>query len=404
MNARLFALLSILITKVFLLNPVIAEDKLTPEQMEKFRARHGALGFEPEADSAPGGEWRGEVVISSDPAESTVSTKALAVTTVAEFKSLIGTADAEFAEGVEEFITDYPDLSGIELSQSVFENPPGLLKRGLTAYLLGNSAKMKGAGSILDSVFAPFALETASSAEPLVIKPEEPMIIKGESPVALNLARLTLEPGAELVVETMTEISVQMLVIRGDATINVSGSSGAPGKVGIQGGDGGDGGAGGKAAPGGNAGLPGTGGNGGDGVRGSAGGSGQDGMVLIIRANQITGDGVLTLKATGGKGGTGGEGGKGGKGGSPGGKGGRGGVGGQGGNGGNGGTVLLKYDNLSGVVIAIEKEGGSVGNGGAGGKAGGSGGGGDRGPGASGSPGESRGEPGSVWVVKRSSD
>jgi hypothetical protein len=153
--------------------------------------------------------------------------------------------------------------------------------------------------------------------EHLTVKTGKPLTIRGDHPVVIHTAKATMEPHAEIRIETPTHLSTQVFESdeKNPARIEITGEDGEPGKPGTNGPSASPGGAGKSGKPGGAAPLP-----------------------VDIDLGTIRGPVSVIVQ-----GGGGGNGGPGGKGGAP---NGTGGTGGPGGNGGPSTIASLTYDNF----------------------------------------------------------
>lgn len=434
---------------------------LTDEQRRDFEEEHARLGFGAGEDSDARqtreiGDSPGPIVFSSSPEESHVPPKLIPVGSIAQLNTLMGVADEAYAAGdlsdrsivypesemdgeMASILESAKDVCGLKAALS--DDQHRKLVRIASAYLLGNSEKVRSYEPIINTLYFPGHVAAFSSPSTLIVRKGSPLVIKGRDPVIMNFGAITVEEGAEILIESQTTLRAQ--VIRQESqrgvvkpasmqchTIQIMGK---PGTTGSNGSPGSGGGAGAAGIEGASVGTksgfvctlqPTDGGPGAAGSAGSAGGQGGPGLDapgVVLSFDRV--EGTITIcmgGGNGGKGGNGGQGGPGGDGGPPGqgaagcgraatgpaGPGGQGGHGGQGGDGGNGPIVQVSYRSIASdggfrkqEVIGQPGEGGDGGDPGPEGS--GTGGGGNLGCGARGLQGVKAGAPGVLMLVEK---
>ena len=367
---------------------------LSKEQQTDFDSYNEKLGFSKEVVSQfPSSSKAGAVVLSADPAKSSVPPKVITVNNLDELKELIGMPETDTHSFMDHsFIRELLEKKNDgDLTKDDRHN----VKLGATSYILGNSSGLKGTAmtTIYKAMF-PMTL-AAFTAENFTVTPENPLVL-GDGTVN-NFGTVTVEEGGQIESGTAT-LRCQNLIQQGPVnpgtyTIKVelpsisptqaqSGDAGnSPTEKGPKGQNGVSCGSHCKTKP--------T--DGGQGPGGQPGGNGHEGLNgahgPILTCNIANAEGNISIYAgsqKGQDGGNGGNGGNGGPGGDPGdcpsqcngscasqgpsGNGGDGGNGGNGGDGGNGAQVYFSYSGSPSIFpTAPQSEGGNGGSFGTGG-------------------------------------
>ncbi|SFU19129.1 hypothetical protein SAMN04489724_0105 [Algoriphagus locisalis] len=347
---------------------------LSKEQLQNFHAFNQRLGFEPAAQSVfPQEVKNGRLILSKDPAKSSVPPKIITIKSLDELKALINAPDT----GSDDHIDYLPSLNlAVSKNKSELSKDDRLqLKKIALSYVIGNPDKVGSANiELINKLSFPLTL-AAFTAENYTVKSGEILTLKDG--VAPNFGTLTVEQGGQIESDGTAYLSCQKLIQQGQVTSGTytircelpaiepqKAESGTPGTTPTAPGEKGQNGVkcgshcktsptnGGKGTGGGN------GGHGHEGLHGS------HGPILYCQIANIEGNIAIYAGAQEGqKGGDGGPAGNGGPGGPPGdspsgcptaqtgpqGNGGTGGDGNRGGDGGDGAQVYFTYSGSGSV-------------------------------------------------------
>jgi len=365
------------------------------------------LGGFADAMHGPLAEAQRSIVLSNDPARSSVEPHFIVIPDIDTLKRIGGIPDARFQSAGWEDSLPKP-LAATPGMLAAAQPHSKDICAALYAYVYGDSSKVTDYRDSLNRLRFPMKV-AVFAAENVVVTRENPLIIEDaeghDNPVSLVFGKVTIMPGGQIIWKTTGKLFCDsMEVVAGesgqlgeDPTPNLSsvggnGGNGGNGSDGGKGNDGNDGQAGkdnkNSCAQGATNGTDGT--DGTDGSPGQDGAKGADGGPVNQDIGSMGGHYVLSSQGgnggNGGKGGNGGDGGKGGKGGAStshcgagkggdGGNGGNGAMGGNGGNGGNGMSVYITYSGGNPTFTNVSRggdggTGGTAGNGGAGGASG----------------------------------
>lgn len=395
-------------------------EELSPKAQSYYAAVNIRLGLAPdECTHGPIETYRnGEtIVFSSDPLESDVPPKIMAIASIAQMNKMVGIPD----HIPDDHLYAPPPLgaalrsklenanSSNEFWGALTDEDTENIKDAALVYVLGNSRRVAEYEPLINALMFPTKIACFCSTEDLIIK--TPVVVKGNAPVCWCYNNIIIEPGGSLRAEVDMKIDCNNFKTAasgleatdtGDYLIDVSVPDySGPATEGVDAGKGKEGDPGPDAVEAQDMRTKGCpwvcvteaqngkqGGKGGDGTVGSPGGRGANqGTFTLTVKEAITGKLIVSAGGgngqDGGKGGNGGPGGPGGPGGAAGaqgkcmrkalqgtqGPGGQGAKGGKAGDGGDGNIVTVFYNILQGGVTPIYK-GGKKGNPGRGGDVG----------------------------------
>lgn len=369
---------------------------LSNEQQNNFDSYNKRLGFSKgELSDFSSATKSPAIVLSADPAKSSVPPKMIKVNDINELKALIDMPHIEIDNHIN--LTSIPNVSDVKQRVDLTRDERHAIKLAATQYIVSNPTKLASVNvNAINNAMFPLTL-AAFSAENITVTKENPL--KLTDGTINNFGTVTVEEGGQIESDGTATLVCQNLIQKGQVsagtyTIRVelpaitppkadNGENGNPtSEKGEKGSNGTSCGKHCKSKPG----------NGGQGPGGESGGNGHNGLhgahgpILTCNINNAEGNIAIYVGAQAGQaGGNGGNGGDGGDGGDPGdcpsacsgscaskglqGNGGDGGDGGDGGNGGNGSQVYFTYGGSGSITPTLgESLGGKHGTKGTGGK------------------------------------
>lgn len=193
---------------------------LTDEQKQKFHAQLAAFGI-PAKDIPQTITADGKARMHQDPELATVKTFTVAVKDLAHLKKLCGVPDSVFKQEGSDAHIPYPpklqpDRAKLlttgrkEVTEAALTaDDHKAMRSALTAYMLGNSAKVPPEHvHICDTTQFPAKLSVVATND---------LIVSGPYPVtqALVCGTITIEPGGYLEVEGDVSIQAQLITVEG---------------------------------------------------------------------------------------------------------------------------------------------------------------------------------------------
>jgi hypothetical protein len=202
------------------------------EEVARFHAVQARLGLTSTHLSHPGvlqtRDFGGRLVISTDAAESHIPTIRVPYATIAELKRLGGIPDEFYTQqGRSDSAIYYPPappaprIASLIATQNVCDlrfhmtdEELATLKYAATAYMMGNSAKVKAFESMLDLQYGDSSLEVVT-AQDLVVNANQNVEIRSpdDRAIVLNFGSVTVERGGQFRVTCQTQFNTQVMTV-----------------------------------------------------------------------------------------------------------------------------------------------------------------------------------------------
>ncbi|OZG72735.1 hypothetical protein BTA51_14525 [Hahella sp. CCB-MM4] len=162
----------------------------------------------------------GPVHMSSDPLASHIPPKIIPVASIADMNKLVGipdTNDDSHVEYPEPARQEHLNLlksanSTDEFHRSVTPEMHENIRKAATAYVLGNSSKVKDYEPLINARMFPGKV-AAFVADDIVITADNPLIIKPGDPQVHNYGTITVKPGGYIQVSENATINCQQFIM-----------------------------------------------------------------------------------------------------------------------------------------------------------------------------------------------
>lgn len=207
----------------------MAYASLTADEQKHFLGRIAAYGLSPDdlagKTVVTGKDKQGPLVISAAADASDVPVIRREINNVAEMKALGGIPDEHYTrDGIADHHVDYPPAINHDPHQALAAakgdtcallehlgpERSGHVGSALRAYLLGNSSKVQEYEPLINAMHFPLTGAVAAG-DSITVTPGNPLVITGPGPVSLNYAVMTVEPGAQIIVETELTLNIGQL-------------------------------------------------------------------------------------------------------------------------------------------------------------------------------------------------
>ena len=191
---------------------------LSQNQQDSFAATNARLGLGADEFTVSALPESGNIVFSSDPAESSVAPKFIPTASIAHLKELIGAP-----AGVDDSNISYPaalkstGIHGLltstadqkDLVQKLSAEDMSTLHQAASAYLMGNAEKVEDYVPTINAAMFPGRV-ALFAGQSLNVPDGQTLVISGKDPVALNYQTITVGVNAQIRVETNAQITCQI--------------------------------------------------------------------------------------------------------------------------------------------------------------------------------------------------
>ncbi len=165
----------------------------------------------------------GPTHLSGDPKESKLTPTLIPVRSIAEIKKLGGIPDESYTSGklsdrAIHYPAEFPQsrhhlvrsaANVCDLQDQLSPEEHAAINSAAAAYVQGNSQKVKSYEPILNALFFP-AHVAAFVGDSITVTAGNPLIIGGSVPVVLNYAKVTVDPGGQIICNVQTTWNVQV--------------------------------------------------------------------------------------------------------------------------------------------------------------------------------------------------
>jgi len=196
--------------------------KLSEEEEAAFARINEKLGLGPDeltfTQADLDAKGKGPIILSSDPLESTIPPKAVAVASIADFRNKVYFDDPDDAH------VDYPGApapkllslvksakSRRELKEEFTQDDIINLRKAATAYLLGKPEKVKDYEALINAFYFPGKIAVFTAGD-ITITKDNPLIINSGDPPVLNFKTMTIKPGGYIAVHEDSTINTQQFI------------------------------------------------------------------------------------------------------------------------------------------------------------------------------------------------
>ncbi|WP_131800264.1 hypothetical protein [Methylobacterium indicum] len=207
----------------------MAYASLTADEQKHFLSRIAVYGLSPDdlkgKTVVTGQDKPGPLVISAAADLSDVPVIQHEIKDVAQMKALGGIPDEHYTQhGIADHHVEYPPAIDHDpqhaltaakgdmcaLLEHLGPERSGHVGSALRAYLLGNSSKVQDYEPLINTMHFPVTGGVVA-LDSITVTPGNPLKITGPGPVSMNVAVMTVEPGAQVIVETELTLNIGQL-------------------------------------------------------------------------------------------------------------------------------------------------------------------------------------------------
>jgi len=189
---------------------------LSKEQQSAFSARLKEFQMKPEqvVKQVNSKTHKGPIVLSADPAVSTIPPHIVTLTSLDEAKRLAGNEDELFENGLmqnaHEALPEWPAALNDKDRTELTPEQNRLINKAHTAYIYGHSKLVSSYKAIIEKLNYPVQVATFAIEELCIDKTNSPFIVK--DPAGLNVGTLTICEGGYIQTESNTSITAQVMI------------------------------------------------------------------------------------------------------------------------------------------------------------------------------------------------
>jgi len=189
---------------------------LSAEQQDAFHKRLKEFQMNPSqvVPRISSNTHSGPIVLSADPASSTIPPHILTLASVDEVKRLAGNADEEFESGRlqshHEPLPEWPQHLNDSATSQLTPQQNQLVHKAHIAYVYGNSKNVASYKPIIEKLNYPLKVATFAVEDMCVDASNSPVIIS--SRIGVDIGTLTIYPGGQIKFESDIAITIQKMV------------------------------------------------------------------------------------------------------------------------------------------------------------------------------------------------